>query len=430
MLSKLLATTTALAADRRGAIAPIFGVAVTAIMLTAGFAIDYSRAAAARTYLQSALDASALAAAKAMATGTTDTAALTKVAREMFDANFQIAMTEKVETSAFKVVADTVKKTVSVTASAKMPTTFMSIASIDDLEVGSSSTTSVDGTKFEVAMMVDMTGSMASKPKGGGPTKIASLKSASTDFINTMLPSSGVNNDIVKIGIVPFAASVNAGAYASAATGGKSTSCVVERYASGAIDASDTSGAVAPVGTSKSASCPSNQVRPLTNNRTALLDDVTKFSTSGTTAGHLGTIWARYVLSAKWGDVWPAGKASANGTKGVKKVAILMTDGLYNTSYSEKGASTFVEPNSASTDAALAACQAMDKEGIVVYTIGFDLSGASGTWAKKLMQDCASTITDQNGKKVKAFYDVSDGAALKAAYADIAAQLLRIRVSS
>lgn len=420
-----------LAHDRTGAIAPIFGVVASVVMVSAGFAIDYGRAVAARADLQGALDVAALAAAKALSTGTTDTTTLTKLARDMFDANVRTALTAPVAGSDFTLAADAKTKTVTLAVSARMPTAFMGLVAIDQLDIGAQSSSVVDGTKFEIAMMLDATGSMGDKPKGGSVAKLTSLKSAAADFVNTMLPAGGGTKDIVRIGLVPFAASVNAGGYAATVTGGKSAACVTERYdAAGQIDASDASGAVSPVGTAASAACPSLAVRPMTNDAATLLADIAALKASGSTAGHLGTIWARYLLSSKWSDVWTGAAASATGTKGVKKVAILMTDGLYNTSYSQKGKMTQVEPNAVSTGAALAACQAMDKETTVVYTIGFDLSGASGGWAKTLLQDCASTITDPNGKTRKAFYDVADDAALKAAYQDIAAQLLRIRVSS
>ncbi|MEJ1157893.1 pilus assembly protein TadG-related protein [Prosthecomicrobium sp. N25] len=430
MTRSLFPALTDFARDERGSIAATFGGALLGIMVTTGVAVDYSRAAAVRSEMQGAADAASLATARAIAAGESDTKKLQAVARSIFDANMRADIAETVKSADFKVVTDLKTKTASVKATAHMKTVLIGIAGVDVVDLGVSSDSTVDGTKFEIAMMVDMTGSMASKPKAGGPTKIASLKSASTDFINTLLPANGANKEVVRIGVVPFAASVNAGAYAAAVSGGKSTACVTERYLSGVIDSSDASGKVSPVGVSAAADCPANKVRPLTNDRTALLADVSAFTASGTTAGHLGTIWARYVLSAKWSDVWTGAAASATGAKGVRKVAILMTDGLYNTSYGTTGKQTVVEPNPASMDAALAACGAMNKEGITVYTIGFDLTGASGTWAKKMLEDCASTITDQNGVKRKAFYDAADGAALKAAYDEIAAQILKIRLSS
>lgn len=413
--------------DDTGSVAVMFGASLIGITLTAGMAIDYARAAAVRADVQAALDSASLAAAKTMSEGVTDPKAIAAAARTMFDANYAARLGEPLRSVDFKVVADTATKAATVTASVKVATVFMTMAGIPDVDVGSSSSATADGDKLEVAMMVDMTGSMASRPKGGTKPKIDSLKAAAADFVDTMLPANGVNASKVRIGFVPFSEGVNAGTYASAVSGGKATRCVSERF--GADANTDAPPSAAPL-TATAAACPTNVVRPLTNDRAALLADTKAFSATGTTAGHVGTQWARYVLSSRWSTVWPAAAAVPAGTKGTKKIAILMTDGLYNTSFDASGKPTVTEPNPASTAQALAACQAMDRDGITVYTIGFDLNGASGTWAKQLLQDCASTVTDPSGTSRKAFYDVTDDAGLKAAYQDIAQRLLRVRVTS
>ena len=55
-------------------------------------------------------------------------------------------------------------------------------------------------------------------------------------------------------------------------------------------------------------------------------------SPGGTTAGQLGTAFAWYMLSPNWADIWPAdSKPAAYGTAKLRKIAVLMTDGAYNT---------------------------------------------------------------------------------------------------
>ena len=70
-------------------------------------------------------------------------------------------------------------------------------------------------------------------------------------------------------------------------------------------------------GTDANASCPVanhndaevNSVQPLSTDKTMLKRRVDKLVTSGSTAGHLGTAWAWYLLSPKWGYLFPAASA-------------------------------------------------------------------------------------------------------------------------
>lgn len=415
--------------DERGGVALLFGATMTAVMLASGVALDYSTASAARQDLQRALDAASLMAARTVSDGETDAAKIRTAARSAFDANFVSRIADKVTDANFTVAADTKTSTVKVAATSKVKTAFMKIAGIDSVDIGSSSVSTIEDDKIEVVLMVDMTGSMASSPKAGGQPKITSLKQSVSSFIDTLLPSSGKNKARVRIAIVPFSEGVNGGAYASTVTGGKSTKCVLERQGAEAL--TDAPPSVAPLGAPGkwSVSCPSNAVRPLTNDRTALIGDIAGFAATGTTAGHIGTEWSRYVLSSKWSSVWPVASApAAAGTKGVRKIAILMTDGMYNTSYDASGKPTVTtdpNPNTTSVNAAIATCKAMQQEGTTVYTIGFDITGSGSTTVKKNLQDCASTVSG-----TKAFYDAADSKALQAAYDDIASRLLSLRLSS
>ena len=56
---------------------------------------------------------------------------------------------------------------------------------------------------------------------------------------------------------------------------------------------------------------------------------------TGGTAGPVGTAWAWYTLSPNWASLWPRPIASrsAYDTAELRKIAILMTDGEYNTEY-------------------------------------------------------------------------------------------------
>ena len=58
----------------------------------------------------------------------------------------------------------------------------------------------------------------------------------------------------------------------------------------------------------------------------------------GGTAGHIGTAWAWYTLSPNWSSLWPsAASPSPTARRTCDKIAILMTDGEYNTEYDKNG---------------------------------------------------------------------------------------------
>ena len=158
--------------------------------------------------------------------------------------------------------------------------------------------------------------------------------------------------------------------------------------------------------------CPGAKVLPLTDDKSTLKSTVDSYSTGGFTAGHLGTAWAYYLLSPNWGSVWPGQSRPANyDDKGTMKFAVLMTDGEYNT-FNAKASST------KSRDNAIATCAAMKASGIIVYTVGFMLTEAD---AKAVMAACASGA----GKA----YLASNGAALQAAFKDIAEDIVTLRLT-
>ena len=168
------------------------------------------------------------------------------------------------------------------------------------------------------------------------------------------------------------------------------------------------------------------QVMPLTNDKTTLINKVKNLTAAGGTGGHLGTAWAWYTLSPNWNALWPAtNQAAAHGTSGLKKYAILMTDGEYNTEYDtngvkvgSKGAGNAV--NGTSTAQARALCTAMKvDQKIVVYTVGFDV-GETGTAVDTLKQ-CATDPTK--------YYNASNGEELAQAYQDIALKLSSLYLS-
>ena len=158
---------------------------------------------------------------------------------------------------------------------------------------------------------------------------------------------------------------------------------------------------------------------PLTNDKDALKSAIDNMPTTGWTAGHLGTQWAWYLLSQRFRSFFPSDnkpnkynmltQLNEDGKPLLYKIAILMTDGEYNTYYSGDDSAT----------QARAICDGMKAKGIEVYTVGFQI--AEGGTADTTMKLCA-TSSDH-------YYSAEDGNALKSAFRDIALKISTLRLS-
>jgi dihydroorotase len=96
---------------------------------------------------------------------------------------------------------------------------------------------------------------------------------------------------------------------------------------------------------------------------------------------------------------------------------LLMTDGMFNTSYSA-GADSAAQTTE-SIARAKASCDAMkaSPNNIQIYTVGFQTTPD----AEALLRYCASTSSN--------YYDANDSAQLMTAFRDVVKKLQQIRVS-
>jgi hypothetical protein len=88
--------------------------------------------------------------------------------------------------------------------SAAVPTTFMRIANVDNLNMHAQATITKKERNIELVMVLDTTGSM------GNGGKITALKSAAKQMVSTLFEGNDTSSTL-KIGVVPFAAAVNIG---------------------------------------------------------------------------------------------------------------------------------------------------------------------------------------------------------------------------
>jgi Flp pilus assembly protein TadG len=416
--SQLRSAASAFRRNQDGSVAIIFGLSAIAVTLVAGLAIDVGRAMHAERTISNALDAAALAAAKGLKMQAMSDAEVQDVARRYFDANMGGHGGGYTKVDSFAVNVDRTTNSVAIDLRSHVPTLFFGIVGYEKVDVPKTSVAIFDSKKIEVGIQLDVTGSMCSPC-----TKIDALKDAvagNGGMLDILLPDSGTTN-IVRVGLAPFAAGVNAGRYAAAVSNGRAggDGCVYERRDT-TLQASE----IAPTGTAALAvradlpgagACPSNtEVVGLTDDKAMLKTEINGWRTGGTTAGHLGAAWAWGLVSPEWATVWGGTPPAAYGDGRTQKFVILMTDGDYNTFGGVMNAANTAKSNNAAHNT----CTAMKDKGVVVYTIGFQVSNS----AKARLRACASGTAK--------FFDANDAETLRAAFRAIAEEINNLRLSS
>ena len=172
-----------------------------------------------------------------------------------------------------------------------------------------------------------------------------------------------------------------------------------------------------------------NQVLPLSKNRDGLKDKIDELVAYGSTAGALGTAWSWYTLSPNWSSVWtgdarPGSYADvtniqSNGRPLLRKIAVLMSDGVFNTMRGWKDQDQQTVSNHAK-----AICTNMKAQGIEIFTVGLaldELTMAERAIAEDTLQSCGTDLSH--------FYSTLNVEELQTAFQDIAFQLSAVRLT-
>ena len=461
-------------ADRAGNVAVLFGLIAVSLMLAIGAAVDIGRWLHARDQTIAAIDAAVLAGARYLQTNSDDMDGALAAAQMYYDQNVKSRLPVSDDTITFKVADDGESMTASGSAFIKTP--FLHFATIDKLPLINASTAEFSvagrniGENLEISLMLDVTGSMSGQ-------KLRDLKKAAKDLVDIIVEA-GDKDVTTKIALVPFSEDIRlptTSALNKARGTGldetKSVStgwgwnqqtktyylsdCVVERKGSQKYtDAEPRSGQYVMAhytedytqsgggggfgwgwgggwgsGGKREGKCtiPENSaVTPLSDDADELKSKIDNLSAAGGTAGHLGTAWAWYTLSPDWDALWPAqGRPVAYDTPNYRKIAILMTDGEYNTQYDSEGVSASANDaaNGSSVEQARKLCEAMKQKGITIYTVGFDLGGTSSQ-SYKTLEQCATKDDD-----TEYFYTADSGMQLQQAFRDIGLKLSKLYLS-
>ncbi|MGE0109844.1 MAG: pilus assembly protein [Bdellovibrionales bacterium] len=461
--------------NESGMTLPMLGLAFMTVCGFVGMSVDVARLQLVQSRLSFALDAAGLAAGS-----TVNTSNLSAEVAKYLNANYPTNYMGSTAPNISATVSDD-KSIINLTASTKLPTTFMAVLGKTELDVTASTEITRETTGLELVMALDNTGSMSG-------SKLTALKNAAKSLVNILF---GTKESVDKlwVGLVPFAQSVNIGTSNSAWIDQTHFSSLIWGPTSwgGCVDARDqaagrdvtddppsvekykayyspsTDNRPAPYntptylnynkwvasryadGTPKTftsitssrgpnAYC-SATITPLTASKSTILAGLNNMAATGNTHINLGAIWAWNMLSPRWRGTW-GGEMTANslpldyGAEHMNKAVILMTDGdntmsqpLY-TAYgylSDGRLGTTSNTSTARTtlnNKLSGICSAMKAKGIYVYSI---VLGNPSTSTQTLMKNCASAEN---------FYFLSPSSGeLEGVFSTIADSLSSLRIS-
>ena len=193
------------AASERGNVAILFALFLVPVITFIGMAIDYGRAARARSAMQNALDSTALMLSRDLSQNTISASDIETKANEYFKALYTDAEAQGVTVNAnYSAPTSNSASGFNLTASGHIISDFMQLAGYPTLGFGTKTATQWGNAKLRVALVLDNTGSMQG-------TKLSTLKTvtAGAGGLIDQLSVLARNPDDVMISLVPFARVVN-----------------------------------------------------------------------------------------------------------------------------------------------------------------------------------------------------------------------------
>jgi Flp pilus assembly protein TadG len=189
-----------------GNIAVIFAIASVVLVCFVGAAIDYGRAATARSAMQGALDSTVLMVAKDLSSGVIQASAINSAASNYFHglfasyttANHKDAYVDSI-TATYTASNGSAAATITATANGHIDTDFMKVAALlvpggsgfSTMGFRTSSTSTWGNVKMRVALVLDNTGSMAQNNKIGALKTAVAGTGGLIDQLSALSHSSG-----------------------------------------------------------------------------------------------------------------------------------------------------------------------------------------------------------------------------------------------
>lgn len=192
--------------DRRGNVALLTALAAVPLAIASMGAVDLTRGMAARVELQDALDAAALAAGRS---GATDDSTLQSTGQRLLQQNLADAKDFTLASSSFALGSN---GQVVASATANYQPTFSLLSGGGQSQISAATEVTRANSILEIALVLDNTGSM-DQSLGGGDKKIALLRTAASNFVDTMANAAKSSSvaDSIKISLVPFSNTVKVG---------------------------------------------------------------------------------------------------------------------------------------------------------------------------------------------------------------------------
>lgn len=462
--------------DQHGGIAIVLALAIVPLVAFSGLAIDTGRSELVRARLSQSLDAAALAGGRVFFEARRDSDI-----GMYFAANYPAGYMDAA-VSPISIVEDRVRGTLTVSATATVPTTFMSVLGFREITVSARTVVERADRGMELVLVMDNTGSMYQG--GRQDSRINRMRAAAHELVNILYEGRDTIDNLW-VGLVPYTAAVNVGAGRTGwlvqnafnglqyPAGSVWKGCVEARQ--GAHELSDAPPGVArlrpfffpahpddnawpPLDESERTNTTSNEGRgpnlgcgpPVTSPTAsrqavrAAIDGMNSWHRGGTITSE-GLAWAWRMLSPRWRGLWGGATPSRlpldYGVPLMRKVVIVLTDGkneLYtyhrrggnDTDYTAYGRVREGRLGTTGKDAARRAinrrtarlCEDMKAQGIIIYTITFEVDNDSaGQEGRQLFRECATTPAH--------YFDNPVGTDLSVTFRTIANQLGNLRIA-
>lgn len=461
---------TTLLDEQGGAVALMAAFAMVPLLGLVGLGVDAGRAYMVESKLSQALDAAGLAGGRVMFDANRDADV-----QAFFKANFPDNYLGATA-SAVAVSTDADSENLTVSASATMDTSLMQLLGRKNVAVRAESVIHRQVAGMELALVMDNTGSMY----GGG--KIGTMKAGAAELVRILFGSRETIPNVwvslipyaatVNIGpqhkdwLEPTSLMNLKNDFKASPQGWKG--CVEARWKTGRdstddppsvekwvrfkypqdsdnnyppVDESEATNTTGNRGRGPNLGCPP-AITPMQAEKSKILaaiDDMGSWHRGGTMA-NLGLAWGWRTLSPRWRGLWsdetpqlPLEYRSPH----VEKVAVLLTDGvneIYDeppagpngsdyTAYGRLGEGRMGSTNKATATAKINSkmalmCAAMKQQGIILYTITYDLTN---TTTKQLFKDCAS--------KPEYYYDATDNSRLREIFRQIGVSISKLRIA-
>jgi Flp pilus assembly protein TadG len=437
-----------------GNIAIIFVIALIPILGFVGAAVDYSRASAARTSMQAALDSTALMLLKDISSGVISSSQVGTAANSYFNGLYTNTDSQVISvTASYTAQSGTSPPTVQVAGSGSIKTDFLNVIGFPALGFNASTTTTFGAGLLRVALVLDNTGSMTDY------NKIGALQAAAKNLV-AELSALAANNGDVYISVIPFETDVNVGVSNVNATwlrwdlwdpsnsandpyaeqtwctagdwmtmaqclGHGSTwnhtpqtsdtskwnGCVSDRDQNYDVDATVPSSFATQFVADQDETCPTTAILPLTYNWSVVNNLIDSMTANGATDQTIGLQWGWLSLLQQSPLNAPAEASGAT----YQHIIVLFTDGL-NTGNRWYG--DYMDTSSQVDQRMRLLCDNIKAGGVTIYTVQIDTDGAGQS---AVLPYCASNPSN--------FYMLTQPSQIASAFQGIMTSISKLRIS-